>query len=272
MDSELPPLAANEGVVARMLVVPRTPGPLHDLAELERPRDDVDAALDDVFGSATDERPGLFDVVLLAIGAVLVGWAWMNPGSTVLLILGLAAILLSVALPGRTALHAVGIRRAARRRRSAIGDGYLLDPNVPATADLADAYQELLQATEVGGPLPVGQARAAGYLAVVECAILLKGRPPLVPEETSYVTRRTQAIRDLSADLLRAHRDWLDRRSADARDRAERRAAAVVGAVEELQTPDRSSSVDQLERVSRVIRRGLDDAADSGVPVVEAGP
>jgi hypothetical protein len=256
-----PLVAPSDGTAERMLVVPREPGPLHDLTQLERSPDDLDAAIDDVFGAATDERPGVFDLVLLVVGVGLVGWAWLNPGATVALVIGLAAILLAVALPGRAALQAVSTRRAARRRRAAIATGYPLDASAPATADLVDAYEELLQASNVGGPLPVDQARAAGYLAVVECAVLLDGRPPVVSEETSYVQRRTRAIRDLSADLLRAHRDWLDRRSAEARDRTTRRATAVVGAVEELQAAHRASSVDQLERVSRVLRRGLEDAA-----------
>lgn len=245
-----------------MLVVPREPGPLRDLSALERPRDELDGAIDDVFGPTTDERPGLFDLALLVIGVALFGWAWLNPGSTVLLILGIGAILLAVALPARDALQAVGARRVARRRRAAIGQGYALDASAPATAALVDAYGELLQATGVGGPLPVEEARAAGYLAVVECAVLLAGRSPVATAEIRYVERRTEAIRDLSADLLRAHRDWLDRRVADAHSRAALRATAVVGAIEEMQATHRASSVDQLERVSRVLRRGLEDPAE----------
>ena len=226
-----------------------------------------------MFGTATDERPGLFDLVLLMVGVGLVGWAWLNPESTVVLVIGVAAVLLAVALPGRAALQSVGARRAARRRRAAVGEGYPLDASAPATAELVDAYEELLQATNVGGPLPVDQARDAGYLAMVECAVLLDGRTPLVSEETSYVERRTRAIRDLSADLLRAYRDWLDRRSAEARDRTTRRASAVVGAVEEMQATHHASSIDQLERVSRTLRRGLDGAAaDIRSPATETRP
>ena len=255
---------SGTGSGKRMLVVPRQPGPLGDLSRLERPRDDVDAAIDDVFGASTEERPGVFDVVLLVVGVALVGWAWLVPGSTLLLLVGVGAILLAAALPGRDALAVVSTRRAARRRTAAIGKGYPLDAGAPGTAELVDAYAELLQATKVGGPLPVEQARDAGHLALVECAVLLDGRAPLVPEEMRYVAQRTQAIRDLSADLLSAHQDWLERRAADAHRRATVRATATVVAVEELQATHHASSVDQLQRVSRVLRRGIDDG--SGTP------
>lgn len=267
----------------RTLVVPRDPGPLGDLSGLQRPRDDIDAAIDEVFGTASEERPGVFDAALLVLGAGLIGWAWLVPGSTMLLAVGIGAIMLAAALPGRDALNAVSVRRAARRRRSALGRGYPLDGSAQGTAELVDAYVELLQATEVGGPLPVEQARDAGHLAMVECALLLDGRAPLVPEELRYVAIRTQAIRDLSADLLSAHRDWLDRRAADAHRRASLRATAVVAAVEELQATHRASSVDKLQRVSRVLRSVLQDApgpmgiadraaANSHLPTTNAQP
>lgn len=255
---------AAAGSGKRTLVVPRDPGPLRDLSRLEHPRHDVDAAIDEMFGTSM-ERPGVFDVVLLALGVGLIGWAWLVPGSTLLLILGVGAVLLAAALPGHVALVAVSARRADRRRRVAIGQGYPLDAGAPGTAELVDAYAELLQATNVGGPLPVELARDAGHLAVVECALLLEGRAPLVPEEMRYVARRTQAIRDLSADLLGAHRDWLERRAADAHRRATSRATAAVAAVEEQQATYHASSVVQLRRVSRALRRGSEDGPEATV-------
>jgi hypothetical protein len=158
------------------------------------------------------------------------------------------------------ALRAVSAKRAARRRGAALGEGYPLDASAPSTAELVDAYDELLQATRIGGPFPVEPARDAGHLALVEVAVLLQGRAPQVPEQTSFVAYRTRAIRDLSADLLRAHRGWLERRSADARSRPPRGATAERGVTDGRPWLHGDRSVGQLEWVSQLLRRGFDDA------------
>ena len=59
--------ASNHGHV---LVVPRSPGPLLELAPALAQRDDLDELLDDLFGEPLPDGPGAADIALVVLGVL----------------------------------------------------------------------------------------------------------------------------------------------------------------------------------------------------------
>jgi hypothetical protein len=258
------PSPASVDAIGHLVVVPRTTGPLSDVDARSGTQDEIDAAIDDVFGETTNERPGRLDALLLIGGAIVSASALLTNAQGPLLFFGIVAILLGLALPARSLARSTRRRRQVRKRLKAIGDGLPLDASDPTTMALVDAYNACLKAAGEAG-LPHGREAAdAAHLALVEVASLLAGRQPLGAEETAYVKKRTSAIRGVTLQLKNAHRAWVESRM-DAYGHAtasERQwATAVTQAREELETTSRLGSLDQLAGVSSSLESEADDAA-----------
>jgi hypothetical protein len=257
-----PPLAT--GAPEPIVVVPRAVGPiLRVTGPHRRPLDELDVLIDDVFGETTTERPGWFDIGLLAVGAAALAWSLLGAGPTWAGAIGGLLILLGVALPARSVIRTLRSRQAARRRARAIRQGYALDVSHPATEALVDAYDRLL--VEARGPLELPSRRAAegAHLALVEVATLLSGVRPVDPSQLEYIEKRTFAIKATTGALARANAAWEATYGREARAEASflerrRRAAALTHAREELEADHGKTSTDEL----RIVRRALEPKAD----------
>lgn len=265
-DGEQPVAARPPALAARRLVVvPRQPGAITPLRAGEPgPRDDLDVLVDDVFGPSTDERPGVFDLLLLGGGAALLAWALLSGAAAWIVVVAIVAIVLGMALPARSLVRRYRAAAAARQVRAAERRGYVLDVTSEPTLALVRANEDLAAAAALPGSVYSGRALDAAHLAVVEVATLLKGAPPDGPVQEEYVARRTAAIEGLTRELLVAHQRWLEERAATEAEEADRRhrwVAAVTQARDELQAEDRMGSLAQLERVTTRLAR---EAADVG--------
>jgi hypothetical protein len=233
-----------------LFVVPRLPGPLRPLSRAPRPEDDLDAAIDDLFGESTTERPGPFDLALLAIGVGLFVWAIVAHPDGIVLVGGIATLVLGSVLPLRSLGRVMRARRAQRKRRRAQQRAYVIDASAPATTGLVHAYQALFDAADQPGVLLADDARSAAHGAVVECASLLDGAPPSADAQVDYINKRTEAIQRLTKELTRQHARFQTAAHADAeatRRDAEARATAVTQARNELESADRSDSLHELD-------------------------
>ena len=247
----------------RIVVVPNTPGPLRDLnPAAEASRDDLDQLIDELFGPAPADRPGIFDVVLLVVGILLFAWGLATSASAVVFIAAGAAVILGLALPARSLVRTVRRRETERRWQRALGAGRPLDVTHPATAALAEAYGAFLVAAGRPGAELDAQSIEPAHLALVEVATLLAGGPPVAPAQVDYVEKRTRAIRSIIDQLDRAHREWVEAQGAIGR-RALRRqqvwATAVTEAREEFEASDRHNSLDRLGHLGRELTREADD-------------
>ena len=249
----------------RLVLVPRTAGPLRPLdARRGKSGDDLDVLIDEVFGPSTDEGPGVFDAALVVAGLVLIMWSWLAGGSGPWIGIGIVAIILGIALPARSAFRLARARRVARREERALSTGLALDVSDPSVGTLAGSYGALVHAAGLPGVTNGREVIDAGHAAVLEVASLLGGRPPLTDEERAYVDRRTQAIRDLTAQLSRTNQVWRRSRLHDPEDvtqEARDHAAAVAKAREELESATGSSAVDELERLRASI--GTEEPRDA---------
>jgi hypothetical protein len=240
----------------RLVVVPRDPGPLRDVAD-QRGGDDLDLVIDELFGETTDEGPGLFDVALLVGGVGLVVWSIATDAQGLAFPLGVLLAVLGLALPARSVVRAGQRRTQERATRRALRRGYALDVSDPLTSALATAY--ILVVTRLAEQ-PERTARPileAAHQAMVEVATLLDGRPPTAPAEIAYVERRCRAIRETAAELaLVARRRARHGSTVDAEEAAIRtnRADALARAREELAEGSGIGSIDQLEAVRSQLR------------------
>lgn len=257
----------------QIVVVPRTPGSLRVLDVGRAAKgDELDEIIDEVFGPSTDEGPGLFDVMLVASGVALLAWSWLSGGGP-WFIIGVTAIVLGVALPARSLLRATRERRIVQRQRRVLRAGHALDASDRTVGALVGSYDSLQQAATLPGVPAASAAVEAGHAALLEVASLLDGRPPLSEEERDYVERRTRAIRDLTAQIVRGSRAWSRARMRDdagVTEVARERAAAVARAREELEAGTGVGAVDELERLRARLRDGKAD--DGGRPNGDGRP
>ena len=249
------------------VVIPRTPGPLRPLGEGEHAGDELDELIDEVFGPTTAEGPGVFDVVLVIVGAGLIAWSFVSGGAGPWFAIGVGLIILGVALPARTLLRAAGARRAARRDNRILRAGTALDISDPVVGALAGSYDTLVHAAQLPG-VSVGAASVeAGHAALLEVASLLGGRPPLNDEERAYIERRTGAIRDLAGQLMKTSRAWQRARLHDGTDvtaEAREHAAAIVQAREALEADTGVGALDELERIRTQLREASGHGGEPG--------
>ena len=99
--------------IGHLVVVPRTAGPLLDVdATSAGTADEIDAAIDELFGEPTDESAGPLDAALVLGGIGLAAWSVLTGAPAPVLVLGVGAALLGIALPA----HAVATNARERRR------------------------------------------------------------------------------------------------------------------------------------------------------------
>jgi hypothetical protein len=247
----------------RMVVVARRPALLREHeASPQRPRDELDDFIDDLFGTTTDEKPGRFDVGLVVIGLVLVVWASILGGPGSALWLGIAAILLGLALPVRSAVRRFGRSRTGSLRRRILDGGLLLDATHPATVTLIDAYSHLIQVSCLQGTGDPKRAVSAGHLAVVEVATYLDGKPPATSAKVRFVTLRTNAIEALTRRMLRSHDRWAAKTAIyePAVDQTEDGQTAT-SPWESLNALTRSGALAELDQLDHQLRREIADEA-----------
>jgi hypothetical protein len=211
-----------------VVIVPRTPGPLLDPDDATRRRvpDEIDKAIDEIFGPDPAIRPGGLDVALLGIGIAVILWAQFDHQSGGFTAIGAICVLLGLVLPVRSFSRALRERRATRRRRAVWGRGLALDVSDPLTRLLAEAYTSILEAPE--GPSKL-DAASAGLMAVTEVATLLAGQVPRTAADREYVQRRTAAIEKLTQSLCRQDEDARGTRTDGEDTQLERQARAAAG-------------------------------------------
>lgn len=248
----------------RMVIVPRRPGLLRDYEQpSKRPRDELDEFIDDLFGSTTEERPGRFDAGLVVVGIALIAWNVLLGGPGPVLWLGIAALVLGLALPVRAALRTYGWSRSEGLRRRILDRGVLLDASHPVTIALVEAYDHLIQVSCLQGIGDPKRTVAAGHMAVTEVAVHLEGQPPETPSRVRFVKVRTDAIEALSRQMLRSHDRWVARATPallDAGDDGE--AAAPATQFGRLDALARSGAVAELERLNEQLRRAHPDGTE----------
>ncbi len=248
------------------MVIPRSTGPLRHLGGRGRRADELDELIDELFGDATDEGPGLFDALLVLGGLAIVAWATLTSAGGLWIVIGGFALVLGLALPARGVVRVARRQRLLRSQRRAMTSGYVLEVSHPDTSALVAAYEHLLDVAPGSGVLLADRALEAAHRAVVDVATLLHGEPPLADAQVDYVRKRTAAIRDTTAQLRRANRAWsrAAQPAAAGPPLAERRrrAEAVARAREELEASDRLGSVHQLETVQELLRKEADGATD----------
>ena len=251
------------GGARRVVIVPRRPGLLREYTTRQRPRDELDDFIDELFGAATEEKPGRFDLLLVVIGVVLIGWASLLDGPAPALWLGIGAVVLGLALPVRAGLRMYGLNRSGSLRRRILDGGMLLDASHPATVALIDAYGRLIQMSCLQGTGDPQRAVTAGHMAVVEVAKGLDGQPPASPAKVRFVAVRTEAIETLTRQMLRSHDRWAaqtadlpqDAGEGDPEELATRR-------FESLNALSGSGALAELEKLNDQLRR--ETADDTG--------
>jgi hypothetical protein len=252
---------ATPPAAARLVVVPRHPGPLRDVAD-RAPGDDLDLAIEELFGETTDEGPGLFDVALLVTGLGLVAWSIATDARGLPFPLGVLLTILGLALPARSVVRAGQRRSRERTVRRALRGGYALDISDPLTSSLAAAYASLVGRLDEQPERTARPTLEAAHLAMVEVATLLDGGRPTGPAEIAYVERRRKALRDTAAELIRVARhgavlgSTLDAQALAARtDRAE----ALARARDELADQSGIGSIGELDAIRAQLRRERTD-------------
>lgn len=251
-------------VIGHLVVVPRGVGPLIDVDSKRLTEDDLDAAIDEIFGETTDQRPGRLDAALVIVGVAVSAWALLTSAQGPHLFFGILATLLGIALPARSLARSTRQRRLMGKRRKAIGDGIPLDASYPATQTLVAAYSACLSAAAQLGTPHADEAVDAAHLALVEAASLLAGRRPVGTEETEYVGKRTRAIQGVTLLLEQAHHARVESRTAisiNATPGDRQWATAVIKAREELESTTGLGSLDVLADLASSLEREADDAS-----------
>ena len=190
----------------RLVLVPRSPGLLIDLAPAVAERDDLDDVLDELFGEAPTEGPGVADIALVVVGLAGLAFGLTGLLDTWATVLGALALLLGLVLPVRALAAGVSRRRAARELSAALDSGTPLDTSDERVVSLVEAYSALLAETDLDGPSR-GDSRDLAHQTVLEVATLLRGRRPEGEAEGGFVRSRTRALHGLTSDLARARQD-----------------------------------------------------------------
>lgn len=239
------------------VVVPHRPGPLIslDTTRSQRGRDDLDELIDDLFPDV-EERAGLFDAALVAVGAGLLAWGWIGTAPTIVTVLGVVALALGCILPIRTAWRRARDRQLHRRREGLLEKGVPIEVLSAGSARLVGAYEDLLAFASRSGSELGDPAIAAAHCALLEVATLLKGRAPASESEVGYVDKRAVAV----AELVGVLQEPPPARTAPSGDDVTALPAdALIEAREELDQIAPFSSVNRLDELiaeARIQRRG----------------
>jgi hypothetical protein len=209
-------VSRRDAVGDEVVVVPEAPGPLRVVPGARSP-DEVDALLDELFGPDDEGGPGVADAVLATGGggAVVAGAV---VGSTGLLGVGLAAVLLGSVLPARSLWRQAQRRRLTARREEALGAGLPLRVSPGPVADLVAAHRALSTVVTAAPDAVGAEERAAAHAAIADVAAVLGGGTPHDDEERAFVAERAEALAALvagvEADAAAVRHDDLERRRA----------------------------------------------------------
>ena len=184
-----------------LVVVPVAPGPVTQLTELGPRRDDLDDALDELFGEPDDRGPGAADAVLVIGGAVAVIAGQVMALPAAVTVLGFAAAGLGLILPVRSLWNRVVAARRDARIQAVTSQGILLRTDHPAIQQLLAAYTLVSSESERLRTTVHGRAVAIAHGAVVEAAALLDGHRLADPSEVAYIVARSEAIEKLAMAL-----------------------------------------------------------------------
>jgi hypothetical protein len=244
----------------RVLIVPYVPGPLidPDASAQQRPRDEIDEVIDEVFGPDPGGSPGRMDALLLLGGCGLLLWSQLGLHSTGVTVVAAVLIFLGLVLPIRSLWRKATAQRLARRRHAFSSRGVALNAGHPLTRDLVSAYEQLLEAADQPGAPFKSDAVSAAHLALTESATLVGEAGPTTAAEVEYVERRVAAIRGLATEMQR-HSQLVEEGRLDGQDEErllQRTARALAG--EELDATG-LSSLRELDDLKRVLARDADD-------------
>ena len=245
----MPPERAQEQTtLPSLVVVPRRPGPLIvPPSSSAGARDEVDVALDDLFGPPLQQKPGPLDVALLVGGAALTVYAELVLGGGGLLVAGLVCIALGMVLPARSIWRRAQRARSGRRLAAILNQGQPLNLTDGHTRRLAQSYSRIERIASGSNDPSASEAAEAALEALREVAGLLRGRPPSGVAESEYVARRTAAVEGLDRSLLRAG-------AAGAAD-TETARDAVVEALSQFEERSGMSSLDRIAGLRAANRR-----------------
>lgn len=185
--------------IDHLVVIPDDPADIVPLAAIDRPRGDVDQALDEMFGEVDDEGPGATDAFLLAGGAVAVIAAQIAALPAVVLVGGLAGLGLGSVLPIRSGFRRLQAKRRMGRMTALIGQGHLLDTQHPVARELVTVHRQAFAAAELMSAPERLRTRSAAHALVVEVATLLDGHRPTTDAEVGYANERLATLRTLAA-------------------------------------------------------------------------
>lgn len=222
------------------VIVPARPGPLIRLQDAILSRDEIDDALDDLFGEPDDRGPGPVDAVLVAggVGAIIAAQAASLP--TMVTVGGAIAVTLGAVLPLRSLARRVTAARRARRLRSLLGEGALLRADHPSVQRLITVHSRVLSASAALAAAPQARVHGVAHDALLEVASLLAGRPPS-GAEVGYVDARTDALEQLEVAI----------NDPRARDGEADHRQAMVEARHEVEQLAGDSSLTEASRLSR---------------------
>ncbi|MFN0025870.1 MAG: hypothetical protein ACKV2O_01620 [Acidimicrobiales bacterium] len=191
----------SEGTLAMdpnvVVVVPARPGPLVALSELQRGRDEIDVALDVLFGEPDDRGPGPVDALLFVGGAAGVAAGQVGSLPVLVSVGGAAAMALGAILPLRSLWRRVESARRSRRLQVRLGDGVLLRTDHAHLKALVMAHEQLSDLARHLASEPKARVAAVAHSALREVASLLDGRLPQTQAELDYVSARTSALVEL---------------------------------------------------------------------------
>jgi hypothetical protein len=240
------------------VVVPRSPGPLvHLRRNGPSGDDDIDVAMDELFGDITDEQPGRFDIALLVIGLALIVWWWASASTGPGLVLGSISIVLGLALPARNVIRGANRRWIGAQHRRTMARGYPLDVSDRNVARLVAAYERVLKQVPASRSGQAAESLEIAHSALIEVASLLGRSRPTAKAEIDYVKKRAQAVGALAAALRDSESTRTKARLHEAlqdTEERERWKSAVAEAREQLDASSGLGSLAQLEALTGRIR------------------
>lgn len=183
-----------------MIVVPRAPGPLVPLGNQRHNRDDIDEAIDEIFGQVDDSAPGVGDALLVVVGAGLIVTSQIATVSSAVLVFGILSLGLGCILPLRWLAQQTRGRIRGRKVEAIIGDGFVLRSDHSATQHLVAAYDQVVALVEASHT-PEPRFLAIAHAHMTEVAAVLEGHSPTTRSHVNYVTERTESLKQLALVL-----------------------------------------------------------------------
>jgi hypothetical protein len=164
----------------------------------DRPRDDIDVALDDVFGAPDDRGPGTADAVLVAGGGGVVLAGLLASWPAIAVVAGGAAVGLGLILPVRSSWRRVTARRRDGARIARRADGTLLRADGELVGALVTQHELVRDRAATLSTVERLRVESVAHAALREVATLLGDREPTGAAEVEYVSARLTALTALA--------------------------------------------------------------------------